>query len=74
MNGVLARGEALAAAAADRRLERIAVAFRQAEGERFQDAGFSIQQNRDEVRVRGHDLSGQLVSNGVLRSALGDFL
>lgn len=70
MNGVLARGEAIAAAAVDRRLKRITAALRQAQDERnsvtFSRAG-------DEVRVSTFDLSKQLATDGSLREALGVF-
>lgn len=68
MNGVLARGEVIAAAAVERKLEKVSAVFRVAQDER---SSVTISRSGDEVRLSEFDLSGRLARDGSLRDALG---
>ena len=68
MNRVLARGEAIAAAVVEARIDYLADALRQAQDERRDVA---VSRTGDEVRLSGFDLSGRLARDGSLREALG---
>lgn len=74
MNGLIASGDTIAARAAKARLDRLTQALRQVEDERDDGAPIVITREAGAVRISGRDLTRQLVRDGSLRTALGDYL